>query len=130
MYKEYAGTERRKSTRLEVSFTVTYKIHRPPDIVMMVGGQEVYAVMFDLSKEGMAIVTEYEIPIKTVLFIKFTLINLKADDEERTRNMEIMGIVKHMRPYEKKDFRMGISFTEIGQEDKKFLDTFTKDIEQ
>jgi c-di-GMP-binding flagellar brake protein YcgR len=129
MYKEYAGPERRRSTRLEVSFTVTYKIHRPPDIVMMIGGQEVYAVMLDLSKEGMAIVTEYEIPVKTVLFIKFTLINLKADDEERTRNMEIMGIVKHIKPYEKKDFRMGIAFTEISQEDKRFLDKFTKEAE-
>ena len=36
-------------------------------------------------------------------------------NEERTRNMEIMGIVKHIRPYEKKDFRMGIGFTEISQ---------------
>ena len=51
-------------------------------------------------------------------------------NEERTRNMEIMGIVKHIRPYEKKDFRMGIGFTEISQEDKFFLDSFTKNTDQ
>jgi c-di-GMP-binding flagellar brake protein YcgR len=130
MYKEYTGPERRKSKRVEVNFTVTYKIHRPPNIVMMVGGKEVYAVMLDLSKEGMALITEYEIPIKTVLYIKFTLINLSATDESRTRNMEVMGIVKHIRPYEKKDFRMGISFTEISREDQLILDKFAKEAKE
>jgi c-di-GMP-binding flagellar brake protein YcgR len=130
MYKDYTGPERRKSKRVEVNFTVTYKIHQPPSIVMMVGGKEVYAVMLDLSKDGMSIITEYEIPVKTVLYIKFTLINLGADDESRTRNMEMMGTVKHIRPYEKKDFRMGIEFSDLSQENKDFLDEFARETKE
>ena len=97
---------------------------------MMVGKREVYAVMLDLSREGMAIVTEFEIPAKTILYISFTLINLNADADKRIRNMEAMGLVKHIRPYEKKDYRIGISFTDIKQKDKEFLDEFAKEFRE
>ena len=120
------GEDKRRSERLEVNFTVTYKVDKPPEIFMMVGGQEVYAVMLDLSEGGMAIVTEYNVPAKSILVIHFTLINTAAPEEERTRHMDIVGEVRYNMPYEREEYRLGIKFTQIARDDKAAIAEFVK----
>ena len=128
MRQNYAGPERRKNKRVEVSFTVTYRVNKPPTIFMLVRGKEVYALMMDLSETGMALLTEHEMPTNTELRIKFTLINFDADEEHRTRLMEIAGKISYCSASEKGESRLGISFTQIKEKDRMAIANFVKTI--
>ena len=122
----YAGSERRRSPRVKAEFIVIYKVNSPMEVRMWIGNKEVSAMMLDLSGLGMAIMTDYNIPIWSVLSIKFTLINLYANKEERVRLMEISGEVKNNSLTDKKNYRVGISFTTITKEDQCAIDRFVK----
>ncbi|MCK5305735.1 MAG: PilZ domain-containing protein [Candidatus Omnitrophica bacterium] len=128
MKQDYSGPERRENKRVDVSFIIAYRVNKAPTIFMLVGGKEVYALMMDLSEGGMALLTEYEIPVGTELSIKFTLINFEVEKEHRTRVMKITGKVKYCGPSEKEENRLGISFTQIKKEDKAAIANFVKTI--
>lgn len=92
---------------------------------MLVGGHEVKALMLDLSIAGMAIETEYNVPVATVIFISFTLINLHVEDEEkRSQKIDVVGIVRNNILLDARDWRLGIEFTKIAEEDKTAIDEF------
>jgi c-di-GMP-binding flagellar brake protein YcgR len=94
---------------------------------MVVGDKSLYALMIDLSESGMAIETKYNLPVKSVLFIKFTLINhLIDDDDQRFRSMDMVGEVRNSVPFEEKEYRVGILFTQIAEEDKTAIKEFVK----
>ena len=117
--------ERRKHPRTQVSFTITYKVYNNPEVIMLVGGHEVKALMLDLSIAGMAIETEYNVPVATVIFISFTLINLHVEDEEkRSQKIDVVGIVRNNILLDARDWRLGIEFTKIAEEDKTAIDEF------
>ncbi|MCK4518814.1 MAG: PilZ domain-containing protein [Candidatus Omnitrophica bacterium] len=128
MKQNYSNMEKRKSERVEVSFTVTYRVNKPPTIFMLVGGKEVCALMMDLSEGGMALLTEYEMPAGTELSIKFTLINFEADKEHYVWLMEIVGKVIYCGPGEKGESRLGINFTQIEKKDRAAIADFVKTI--
>jgi len=118
MAEEHSGTERRKHKRMNVNFTVIYRVNKPLEVRMMVGDKEVNALMADLSEGGMCLLTDYNIPTGTVLFIKFTLINLNAYGNERVKSMEITGDVRYNLPTPEHTHRLGIRFTEIDKKDQ------------
>jgi len=119
----YNGPERRKSSRIEVKFVVTYQVDKPIEVRMWVGNKEVNALMLDLSEQGMAILTKHEIPIMSSLAIKFTLINLGVDKDQQMRSMEMIGEVRYSYK-EDSEHRLGIFFTRISQEDKQAIVNF------
>ncbi|MFC1658912.1 PilZ domain-containing protein [Candidatus Omnitrophota bacterium] len=123
MPSAYSGPERRRSVRIAVRFILTYQVHEPIKVRMWIGNKEVSALMLDLSPEGMAILTQYEIPLATILAMSFTLINLQAEKDKQMRSMGIMGEVRYasQEGYEQ---RLGISFTHIGKEDKVAIASF------
>jgi len=123
MEKSYSGRERRRHKRVKVSFIVVYRGRKPLDLFMIVGNQEMGAIMLDLSEGGMAIITEYDVPVSTVLSIKFTLINHEAADEDKIRAMSMTGEVRHNIPV-KREHRLGISFTDISEEDRRAIASF------
>lgn len=75
-------------------------------------------LMSDLSEGGTAILTEHNIPALTSLLIKFTLINVYADTENRVRTMETVGEVRYNIPAQEKTRRLGIQFTQVQEEDR------------
>jgi c-di-GMP-binding flagellar brake protein YcgR len=111
-------SEKRKRRRLNVNFTLYYRIHKPIDVRMMVGNQEVNALMIDLSEGGMAIKTDFLIPVSTILLTKFTLIDDTLDKNERVKPMDITGEVKYSVPTDSKENRLGIYFLKISREDR------------
>ena len=121
---KYKGPERRKHKRLKVNFLVIYSVRKPIDVIMIVGSQVKTAMMLDLSESGMAIVTNYDIPISTILEIKFTLINTHAHDEDRIKTIEIIGQVRYNVQAEKDVHRLGIYFTQITEEDRSAIARF------
>ncbi len=126
MDSAYQGSEKRKFARTKVKFIVYYEVDKPIKVSMWVGDEEINALMLDLSEAGMAIVTNYDIPAETVLLIKFTLINLYADQEKKVKLINMTGEVCNSTLVENDEHRLGISFTEISEEDKSAIADFVK----
>jgi len=122
----YDGPERRRVIRVKVDFFVMYKVDKPIEVGMWVGGREVAARMSDLSVNGMAILTNYKIPEPTILLMTFIFVNLSARDERRVRLMEITGRVMYNNELEKDEYRLGIHFTRLSEEDKVAIDDLVK----
>ncbi|MBN2120554.1 MAG: PilZ domain-containing protein [Candidatus Omnitrophica bacterium] len=122
----YKGPERRESERLEVHFILVYEVHKPLEVRMFIGKREVDALMLDLSEGGMAILTNYDIPIETFLSIKFTLINPNEIDDKRVTLIEIMGQVRYNVLSDKDEYRLGICFTNIDEQSKKAIAGFIR----
>jgi c-di-GMP-binding flagellar brake protein YcgR len=128
MHNTDANKERRRTRRLKVDFTLTYQVDHPLVVRMSVGwNHNIYALMLDLSEDGMAISTDFNIPSATILSIKFTLINLNAvTEEERIKSMELVGEVRYNIPSVKGEHRLGIKFTQIAPIDKDAIVNFVK----
>ncbi len=125
---QYPGRDRRKSPRLRVRLAVVYQINKPLNVRMQIGDREFVATTLDLSEGGIAISTNYDIAVQTDLLIKLTL--FKVDNENKVTfygPMEIIGEVRSNTLQENKEYRLGISFTSIEENDKaeliKFLNT-------
>ncbi len=116
MNEDYSGVERRKYKRIPVNFIVKYCIRKPMDAIMLIGNMEIKAVMIDLSEGGMAIITDYGIPLGTELALKFTLVDIyTSDQEDNNKIIETLGRVTYCTPIDKTN-RIGISFTEISKQ--------------
>ena len=124
MDEKYPGSERRNSSRERVIFTVIYRVKKPIEVIMVVGGKKVSATMIDLSSAGMAVSTSYDSPVATELALKFTLINPYAKAEEQVKVMEMVAVVRNNIPGEGNNYRIGVAFTEIKEEDKDAISKF------
>lgn len=113
MENTYVGKERRANKRVRMNCTVTYRANEPLTARFMMGSNDIQAKMVDISQNGMAMVTDYDIPISTVLSMRFTL--LKVDKEIVTFSgpTEITGEVKSNLPAEGNGHRLGICFSEM-----------------
>lgn len=121
----YNGVERRKYKRLRVDFTLIYNVGEPIALRLFVGWDlQIDALMIDLSEAGLAILSGYDIPLSTVLNLKFTLINSSADPEKRVKTMEIAGKVCSNVQTETGEYRLGIVFTSMKEDDKLAIRNF------
>ncbi len=119
----YKGPERRRFERIPVDLTLTYRVHEPLKIRMLIGEREIEAEISDLSEAGMSVVSNYNIPISTILLMKFTLININADKEDR-KIIHIIGEVRYNILLGQAGHRLGISFTDISKENKQAISSF------
>ena len=128
MSDEYGGIERRKFKRIRVDFAVSYLIREPMDVSMHVGGKKQKTIMFDLSEEGMAIKSYYEIPASAVLLINFSLLYASKGAGDIKQEMEIEGRVVNRLALPDKAFRYGIHFENMKPDDRRaiadFIDVF------
>ncbi|MFC1658122.1 PilZ domain-containing protein [Candidatus Omnitrophota bacterium] len=120
------SAERRKTKRIKADFFLLYRQGEPIEISLWMGDKEFPAKMLDLSENGMAIKTNYNILALTTLLIRFTLINLHADAYEEARPMHITGEVKYNNALSEGWYRLGVSFTQIAEEDKSAIANFKK----
>jgi len=121
------GQERRKSERLDVAFTLIYneeKSHPSCKSLGLVNGVE--SVMVNLSDLGMAIITDYDIPLGMKLYIKFNLINMRLAGDDRWRYVKTTGAVVSDTKLKDKSHKIGIRFDKITEEDKLAIADFVK----
>lgn len=109
----YTGKERRGSRRLRMNCTVIYRVNEPPSTHIMMGGKDVQAKMIDIGQGGMAMVTTYDIPVTTVISMRFTLLNVDKEVVKFSGPLEVTGEVKSSVPVEKNEHRLGIYFTRM-----------------
>tara|TARA_B100000315_G_C14397032_1_gene504674 strand:- start:427 stop:837 length:411 start_codon:yes stop_codon:yes gene_type:complete len=128
MNKENTNSERRQYERAKANFLVVFRINKPLEVSITINKREVSALMMDLSQGGTAVVTEVDIPAKTIILMTFTLMNTSAlRDEDKIKTMEITGEVRYNLPAPNAEHRLGIQFTKISPEDKAVILQFVNE---
>lgn len=123
----YSGKERRQFTRIKVSFIVMYRVNQPVEITMMLGDQDAHAIMADLSEDGMAMVTNYDIPPQAQVNAKFIVLNENAlRDMDRVKTVEVSGEVRYCSKVKERAYQLGVHFTDITEYDRTFIREFIR----
>ena len=120
------GVERRKFKRVRANFVVIYRVNEPLGVRITINDKETGALMVDLGEGGVAIATEYDIPVKTKLLIKFTIVNTTADEDNQVRAMNISGEVRNNILTDDGKHRLGICFTHITKADRRGIADFVE----
>jgi len=118
---------RRRSQRQDVAFTLIYGVKKPYALRVRLGlSDDIDALMRDLSDSGVAMITKFDLPKGTQLHIKFNFINLFLTGQERSRRMEIAAEVASCVDLGKGNYRIGMCFNNISDEDKTAIRNFIK----
>ena len=118
--------DKRKFSRLRVNLSVAYRVDKPLTVRMVVGNKEIRATMLDLSEGGLSLLTNYNIPLGTMLLIKFTLFQVEAEDVSFYGPMEIVGEVIYNIALGGNEYRLGICFKLIDKQDKNEISKFVR----
>jgi len=113
MAEAYQGTERRSHKRIRMNCTVIYRPNEPVTTHFMVKGRDIEAKMLDISQGGMAMVTNYDIPVQTELSMRFALLKVDKEIVNFSGPVEVTGQVKSNISLEKDEHRLGIYFSRI-----------------
>jgi c-di-GMP-binding flagellar brake protein YcgR len=113
MEENYQGLERRSHKRVKINCTVIYRLNEPLSTHFMVRGRDIEAKMIDISQAGMAMVTNYDIPVETKLSMRFTLLKVNKEVINFSGPVEVTGQVRSNVPLEKEGHRLGIYFTNV-----------------
>lgn len=105
--------DRRSYKRVRMNCTVIYRMDQPPDAHFVMRGKDIDARMIDISQGGMAMVTSSDIPVSTVLSMRFALLNVDKEAVKFSGPLEVTGEVKSSTPLEKNEHRLGIYFTRM-----------------
>ena len=126
MEKNAINRNKRKFKRLRVNLSVVYRIDKPATLRITIGNREIRATILDLSEGGLAVLTNYNIPVSTNLLIKFTLFKVEDEDVSFYGPMEIVGEVCYNMPLGGNEYRLGINFKRIKEGDKAEIINFVK----
>ena len=113
MENAYTNTDRRNYKRIRMNCTVIYRMNEPPVTHFIMKGKDIDAKMIDISQGGMAMVTSLDIPVSTVLSMRFALLNVDKEIVKFSGPLEVTGQVKSSAPLEKNEHRLGIYFTKM-----------------
>jgi len=122
----YGGADRRKHERVKVSLIVGFMVCKPLEVHMSVENKQTDAVMVDLSKGGMAIISSYSLPVATILELDFALITPYRIDGKIITKMKIEGSVVNRAELGENKYRLGIEFTKIAEKDRVAIVDFVK----
>ncbi len=121
-----SSAEQRKFKRIKINLSVVYRLAKPAAVRLLVGNKEVRATMLDLSEGGLSVLTNYDIPESTSLFIKFTLFRVENDDVSFYGPMDITGEVRYNMPLGGNEYRLGIYYKKIKSQDKSEISNFLR----
>lgn len=111
----YPGMERRKQRRLRMNCTIVYRCNEPVSTRFIMDGQDVQAKMLDISRGGLAMITDHDIPISTVLSMRFTLFRVNKEVMNFAGPVEVTGEVRSNIALDENAHRLGIYFTKVKQ---------------
>ncbi|OIO36790.1 MAG: hypothetical protein AUJ74_00710 [Candidatus Omnitrophica bacterium CG1_02_44_16] len=122
----YGGPDRRKDKRVKVNFIVGFLVCKPLEVHMSVENKQAQAAMADLSKSGMAIVSDHDLPEAAALEFDFTLVTPYRIDGKAVTKMKIEGNVVNRADLGENKYRLGIEFTKIAEKDEAAIADFVK----
>ncbi len=127
--ENYSGQERRRFKRVKLGVSLVYRKDAPMDVNVRSSNIESKAKMLDLGEGGLAILTDVNIPVSTVLWVKFTLSKAENKSVSYYGNMELLGEVRYSVPVEGNNYRLGISFVNIKEKLKVDITNFMISVE-
>jgi len=127
MENNQSDRNRRQSERLDTAFTLIYQVEKPLSLRIQLGfTNDIDALMLNLSDLGMAIITKHDLPVGIQLSIKFNVIDLRLQGDERWRHMEITGQTVSNLSLPDSSHKIGIRFDRISSADKLAISNFVK----
>jgi c-di-GMP-binding flagellar brake protein YcgR len=127
---QYSGAERRNFKRVKVNLIVVYREDESLDVRIRTGNQERQATMVDISEEGVAVLTDVNIPVTTMLCIRFNLADNKKNGIDFYGAEDIKGKVLYAAPSDTGHFRIGIQFCDLTKNDRIQIKNFVDIIEK
>ncbi len=118
--------EKRKYARSPARFMIEFKVQGPFEVITTFGQRIATSVMVDISEGGVAFNTGDELPIGTILSMKFILIKQSDIRRSEVSKIKVTGEVRNIRQIGKRAYRIGVFFANIATKDKKVLDDFVK----
>jgi c-di-GMP-binding flagellar brake protein YcgR len=127
MYYLNDYNDRRRFQRLNLNLNVFYKVDQPVYVKLWVGDREIEATTLNLSEGGMAFLTAYDIPLASLLLIKFSLFKINRQGEvDFSKPVEITAEVRSNNSWENKEYRLGVCFIRKDEEVKTEISDFVK----
>lgn len=120
----YGGAERRRFKRVKVNLVVMYREDDSLDVRIKADNQEHQAAIIDISEEGMAVLSGVKIPVTTVLSVRFNLADNKKEGIDFYGAEDIKGKVVYANPISKDNFRIGIQFYDLSNNDRNQIKNF------
>ncbi|MBU1870213.1 MAG: PilZ domain-containing protein [Candidatus Omnitrophica bacterium] len=123
----YSSGERRKHRRFRIHLKVLYRIDAPPFAKLSMGGKNTEALTLDLGGGGIAILTEHDISVLSLISIELML----SHDVHSMRSksfdcIRIKGEVRSNVLQSDGRHRLGIAFSDISEEDAVKIAKFVK----
>jgi hypothetical protein len=121
-----SGKEKRKFQRLAISITACLGIGKPL-LIRWLPAKEINTVISDISEGGFSILTKHNVAVSTPISIEFMLYktdkvcNFKIYKTIRTR-----GKIKSKIPLKGRQYRLGVCFERLSEEDKNIIVNFVK----
>jgi hypothetical protein len=117
--------EKRKYAREPADSSLQYTVKAPIAVRLKMGNLALPAMICDIGEGGVGVISQFQIPEKTILFLKFTVINTVTPNKEcqecRQRDFVIEGQVCYCRPIDKENYRLGINFLDLAPDDRAFI---------
>ena len=124
MNNEYDGIERRKHKRVKVRLNVIFRKNEPLEVRLRTLDSESRASMVDISEGGMSILSNLNIPVSTVLWIRFTLSKGDKESVSFYGTVEVLGKVVNSSVSGQDSYRLGITFLEMDEVSKREIGNF------
>lgn len=106
--------EKRKHKRVSATFIVLYAVMSPFPVRIRIGDRDYSAIAQDIGEGGMALLLNFEIPVNSLLSLKFNVINdAILSNEDRMYNFELDAQVRYCELVQTKTYRIGVSFMNI-----------------
>lgn len=110
---EFRGSDQRKYKRVRLGLSLVYRQDSSLNVSLRGSGEEHKATMFDLSEGGLAIISNVQIPVSTLLWTRFTLSKTEDKGVSYYGSMELLGEVRYCIAMDNDEYRLGIAFVNI-----------------
>ena len=123
----YTGyNDRRRFQRLDLTFSVIYRVLRPLETRIRFGDIETEATTLDIGSGGMALLTDRSIPISTILHLRFCLFRMdRFGNTIVYRPLQVNAQVRSKFTHEK-GYRLGVTFLKKDSDTREELIELTR----
>ena len=117
--------EKRRFKRAIASFTVTYSVKTPFEVLLRFGLEDLDTIARDLGGGGIGLLVHDEMPEGTLIDLRFTIFNkVSIGDENSSCKFNLLGEVRYSSLVEKRVYHVGIRFINISPAERNFIEKY------
>ncbi len=120
--------ERRQHRRVPDSFLVAYRLLSTRAAAVRLDNNERDAIALDLSEGGLGLDAVDEIPVGAEITLRFKILNeLSSTERDKRREFTLKAESRYCRLTQQNNYRVGLLFKDISEQDREFIATYVKD---